>query len=348
MYFLGALLLFSERMSLSIKGENQRQQSLIVMFMLSLPLVIIYKTTAIIIIYANLSKFQAIEDMREFFENDIIFDSFTNIAYYTGVVCAKEMTPITFFQTVVPELLIGACVLSLNYVSSNKIGEEYMNKQDVLQEKSLVLGSTSLSILLILSVEYLAVVNISWIGLIFQIFVLITVSVFPFKRLFIIDLICLITIFLSAGQLILLFMHELPLIPMENLTPVYHFIGVDQDKSKISAMIHASGAISVFIIGIVYLRSRRLDEISAMFEFDYSDDENKKKSHKLVKKATKEGDQFKLLDFIDEDNEGEGDSTDEEDEDNKDEHLIWRIYDKIIDAVTSQFIVLNLCRLGLV
>jgi len=38
-------------------------------------------------------------------------------------------------------------IISLNYVSSEKIGEEYMNKQDVLQEKSLALGSASLSIL---------------------------------------------------------------------------------------------------------------------------------------------------------------------------------------------------------
>ena len=85
-YFLGALLLFSERMSLSIKGENQRQQSLIVMFMLSIPLIIIYKITAMIFIYANLSKFQAVDNFKEFLENDVILETFTNIAYYTGVV----------------------------------------------------------------------------------------------------------------------------------------------------------------------------------------------------------------------------------------------------------------------
>jgi hypothetical protein len=76
-----------------------------------------------------------------------------------------------------------------------------MNKQDVLQEKSLVLGSTSLSILLIICIEFLAVVNISWIGLLFQFFVLIAVLVVAFKKenkLFLVDLICLISIFLSA------------------------------------------------------------------------------------------------------------------------------------------------------
>ena len=189
MYFLGALLLFSERMSLSIKGENQRQQSLIVMFMLSVPLVIIYKATAIIFIYANLSKFKAVEEVREFIEQDVLFETFTSIAYYTGVACAKDINGLNFFMTIMPEIGIGLFILCLNYVSSNRIGEEYMNKQDVLQEKSLALGSTSLSVLLIIAIEFLAVVNISWIGLIFQVFVLICLTVFPFKRLFIIDLI---------------------------------------------------------------------------------------------------------------------------------------------------------------
>jgi len=77
------------------------------MFMLSLPLVILYKASAIIFIYTNLSKFKAIEDVKEFIENDVIFETFTNIAYYTGVVWAKEMNAMNFLQTVLPELFIG-------------------------------------------------------------------------------------------------------------------------------------------------------------------------------------------------------------------------------------------------
>lgn len=83
-------------------------------------------------------------------------------------------------------------IIALNYVSSEKIGEEYMNKQDVLQEKTLALGSTSLSIILVLSIEYLSVVNVSWIGLIFQFHVLSILATFAFKkqnRLFFCDLI---------------------------------------------------------------------------------------------------------------------------------------------------------------
>jgi hypothetical protein len=172
MYFLGGLLLFSERMSLSIKGDNKRQDSLINMFMLSVPVSLVYKTFAVVFIYSNLSKFKAIQEFKEFFEKDIILDTFHNVAIYTGVVFSKEATLFNVVLTIIPEFLIGLFIISLNYVSSEKIGEEYMNKQDVLQEKSLALGSTPLSIFLVISIEYLAVVNISWIGLMFQLVVL--------------------------------------------------------------------------------------------------------------------------------------------------------------------------------
>ena len=59
---------------------------MIVTFMLSIPLIIVYKITAIIFIYANLSKFQAVEEFKEFVKNDVILETFTNIAYYTGIV----------------------------------------------------------------------------------------------------------------------------------------------------------------------------------------------------------------------------------------------------------------------
>ena len=108
------------------------------------------------------------------------------------------MEPVDVIQTLIPEFGIGLLILCLNYVSSSKINEEFLNQQDVLQEISLALGSTSLSVVLIIAIEFLSVVNISWIGFIFQVLVIIGMTVFPIKRLFIIDLICLISIFLSA------------------------------------------------------------------------------------------------------------------------------------------------------
>jgi hypothetical protein len=153
---------------------------------------LIYKVSAVVFIYSNISKFKAIQEVKEFFENDVMFETFQNIAIYTGVIFGKELTLVNIFITIAPEILIGIAIISLNYVSNEKIGEEYMNKQDVLQEKSLVLGSTPLSILLVICIEYLAVVNISWIGLIFQLFVLFILFSFAFKRdnrLFLVDLI---------------------------------------------------------------------------------------------------------------------------------------------------------------
>lgn len=115
-----------------------------------MPLSLIYKASAVIFIYSNLAKFKAIQEVKEFFEKDVMFETFQNIAVYTGVVFNKEITFLNILVTVMPEVLIGIFIISLNYVSSEKIGEEYMNKQDVLQEKSLVLGSTSLSVLLVI------------------------------------------------------------------------------------------------------------------------------------------------------------------------------------------------------
>lgn len=351
MYFLGGLLLFSERMSLSIKGGNPRQDALINMFMLCIPLSLIYKISAIIFIYSNISKFKAIQEVKHFFEKDVMFETFHTYAIYTGVVLSKELTFFNILATVTPEIVIGLCVISLNYVSSEKVGEEYMNKQDVLQEKSLALGSTSISVFLIISIEYLSVVNISWIGLIFQLFVLFILFSFAFKkdnRLFFVDLICLISIFLSAGQLILLFLHEIELIPMEQLEVVFNFIGVDQDRSQILAFVHSTGAISVYIIGIIYLRSRRLDIMKTLFENEYDSEEGEQVNMKPIE-IKKKKPNFRSMDTIKEKDNEEEDYEDTSVEDEEDEHqfLLWKVYDKIIDAFTSEFVVLNICRLGL-
>ena len=182
LYFLGGLLLFSERMSLSIKGGNSRQDTLISMFMFWIPLSLVFKVISLVIIYSNLSKFEALVSVKEYIENDVLFEAFQHIAKYMGVVQSAHSTFINIILTVAPEILIGGFIIALNYVSSDKIGEEYMNKQDVLQEKSLALGSSSLAVLLIGSIEFLAVINVSWIGLIFQLFVLITVLSFSWKK----------------------------------------------------------------------------------------------------------------------------------------------------------------------
>lgn len=159
-------------------------------------------------------------------------------------------------------------------------------------------------------------------------------------------------------------MYEIPLIPVENLIVVYDFIGVDQDKGRLALIVHASGAIAVFIFGIIYLRSRRIDELSeileAKFNISSNDKDMKTKSNKHksfqsngntldFSKSKSNADDISnmvVLDMINEENNSSFESDSEIDE-NEEDHIIWRIYDKIIDAVTSQFIVINLCRLGL-
>ena len=80
------MLLFSERMSLSIRGKNTRQEALINMFMLTVPISFLYKICSIVFIYSNFTKFEAIKEVQEFFENDILYNTFHNVAIYTGVV----------------------------------------------------------------------------------------------------------------------------------------------------------------------------------------------------------------------------------------------------------------------
>jgi len=317
---------------------------------------LIYKISAVVFIYSNVAKFEAIQEVKEFFEKDVMFETFNNIAIYSGVVFSRELSFINIILTVIPEVLIGLAIIALNYVSSEKIGEEYMNKQDVLQEKSLIFGSTSLSLFLVLSLEYLAVVNISWIGLIFQLFVIFVMFSFVFKkgnRLFIVDLICLLAMFLAPCQLILLFFHEISLVPMGQLEPVFDFIGADQDRSTTDTAIHATGAISVFILGIVYLRSRRLDIMLAMYEHEYGDLEdsdvgpspyliNVSKPEKVRKSMPVINERLE-----DENSDFDQDQDDLDDGDDDEKHLVWKVYDSVIEAFTSEFVVLNICRLGL-
>ena len=353
MYFLGGLLLFSERMSLSIKGGNPRQDALINMFMFWIPMSLIFKTISLVIIYSNLSKLQALMNVKEFIEKDIIFETFQHIAKYIGVVQNSDVIIINILLTVTPEIFIGVFIIALNYISSDKIGEEYMNKQDVLQEKSLAFGSSTFAVLLMASIEFLAVINVSWIGFIFQLFVLITVLSFSWKKsniLFVVDLISLISIFLAVGQLILLFLYEIPLIPLHQLQFIFHFIGVDQDRSQVLAIIHAGGAIAVFVFGIVYLRSRRLFIIQSMYEhqYEWSDGEDgvPNLDSKIKRKASNNQNGQSLSPIHETENESSNEDEDD-DEPEENDYLIWRIYDKIFAAFTSEFVVSNLWRLGL-
>jgi hypothetical protein len=126
---------------------------------------------------------------------------------------------------------------------------------------------------------------------------------------------------------------------MEQLQTVFYFIGVDQDRGKITAIIHASGAISVFIFGVIYLRSRRVDEISSIFEFEYDFSDNEEEMQNESGVSARQAQLQAINDGNEEDSSFE--------EENENDYLIWRIYDKIIIAITSEFVVINLCRLGL-
>ena len=126
-----------------------------------------------IIIYLNLPKLFNNDNKQ-----DILFERFEYGVKFIGVVLISDTTFINILLTLTPEIFIGIFIIALNYVSSGKIKQEYMNKQDVLQEKSLTFGSSTLAVLLIVSIEFLAVINVSWIGFIFQLFVLITVLSF--------------------------------------------------------------------------------------------------------------------------------------------------------------------------
>lgn len=135
---------------------------------------------------------------------------------------------------------------------------------------------------------------------------------------------------------------------MENLCFVYNFIGVDEDKAKLAAVIHASGATTVFMFGIVYLRSRRLDELSTMFgqENDITGDNDLNKSTDKRAKIKKQDTNTDTL-ILDQVGNNSADESSFDYENAEGQHIFWRVYDKIIDAITSQFIVLNICRLGL-
>jgi hypothetical protein len=116
MYFLGGLLLFSERMSLSIKGVNERQDSLINMFMLSVPITFVYKLSSMIFIFTNLAKFEAVREIQEYFEHDILYETFHHVAITTGVVFSKDPSITMALITLLPEIMIAIFIISLNYV----------------------------------------------------------------------------------------------------------------------------------------------------------------------------------------------------------------------------------------
>ena len=189
--------------------------------------------------------------------------------------------------------------------------------------------------------------------LFFQLFVLITVLSFSWKKsniLYVIDLISLISIFLIVAELILLFIYHIPLIPLHQLQFIFYFIGVDQDQSQVLSIIHGAGAIAVFVFGIVYLRSRRLFVIQSMYEhqYEWSDGEDGAPNLDIeTVRKTSSNRNKELLSLINK-SENESSNEDEDDEEpEENDYLIWRIYDKIFAAFTSEFVVSNLWRLGL-
>lgn len=140
----------------------------------------------------------------------------------------------------------------------------------------------------------------------------------------------------------MLFIHEISLVPMEQLESMFFFIGIDQDRTKVSAFIHSAAAVAVFVFGIIYLRSRRLDVLSTIFEHHY-DSEGESEGIPTLK-VTKPAARFKSMPGVDDPEDPDSSFAENEDEQ---QYLIWKIYDKIIDAFTSEFVVLNVCRLGL-
>jgi hypothetical protein len=106
----------------------------------------------------------------------------------------------------------------------------------------------------------------------------------------------------------------------------------------------------VFIFGIIYLRSRRLDIMihlnTPLDELENATDTQAipKISISMPKGSLKPMDEIKEEDTEGEDKDEEESSFEQEIEG---QHLIWRMYDKVVDAFTSEFVVLNICRLGL-
>ena len=136
-------------------------------------------------------------------------------------------------------------------------------------------------------------------------------------------------------------MFEIELIPVKELNIVYYFIGALEDRSKLKTFMHATGAISVVIFGIIYLRSRRIDfmmSVTAPLENLNESNLDKPVPRISSQRVSKTKGPFK--DSFEEDSSFEV-------EDDNEQYLIWKIYDKILDAFTSEFVVLNLCRLGL-
>lgn len=146
--------------------------------------------------------------------------------------------------------------------------------------------------------------------------------------------------FLCAFQLILLFLHKIELIPTKELHFIYFFIGAHQDKSKIKTLMHSTGAVAVIVFGIIYLRARRIDYMQQIANPGVTerDPPSEKIPHNL---KANESNQSPFLVEKDDFNEDSLAGPDDE------QFFLWRIYDKIIDAFTSEFVVLNLCRLGL-
>ena len=106
---------------------------------------------------------------------------------------------------------------------------------------------------------------------------------------------------------------------------------------------HSTGAVAVFIFGIIYLRSRRIDFMISITHPETLSENSEEKSPVKVNPTRNSQPQAHFLQI----NEEFGDESSME-QDNDQQYLIWKIYDKIVDAFTSEFVVLNICRLGLI
>jgi len=127
---------------------------------------------------------------------------------------------------------------------------------------------------------------------------------------------------------------------MNELNFIYFFIGAHQDKSKIKTLVHSTGAVAVIVFGIIYLRARRIDYMQQIANTGVS--ERGQPSERISRNLkASDNDQSPFLPENDDFNDDSLVGQDDE------QFFLWRIYDRIIDVFTSEFVVLNLCRLGL-
>ena len=93
------------------------------------------------------------------------------------------------------------------------------------------------------------------------------------------------------------------------------------------AIIHATGAIVIFVFGIVYLRSRRLFIIMSMYEHQYKCEDREEVYQKIEFKVDKENSKNQNNSNLFHINEEENESSNEDEQEYEvNDYLLWSIY----------------------